>query len=139
MTQVTNFLALDVGSVRIGLAGANSIVRIAHPLATLTNDESFLEKLTAILAEEQIGILVVGLPRNLDGDSTPQTDFVEAFVTQLEPLGLPIYFQDEALTSSKAEAELESRGKPFEKGDVDALAATYILDDFLQTHKEPEA
>lgn len=139
MTQVSNYLALDVGSVRIGLAGANSIVCIAHPLSTLANDETFLEKLTAILAEEQVGILVVGLPRNLNGESTPQTDYVEAFVTQLEPLGLPIYFQDEALTSSKAEAELKSRAKPYKKGDVDALAATYILDDFLQTHKEPEA
>ncbi|MCX6728115.1 MAG: Holliday junction resolvase RuvX, partial [Candidatus Saccharibacteria bacterium] len=44
---------------------------------------------------------------------------------------VPTHLQDEALTSVKAEEELKSRGMPFEKGDIDALAATYILQDFL--------
>jgi RNase H-fold protein (predicted Holliday junction resolvase) len=42
-----------------------------------------------------------------------------------------VVFQDEALTSRKAESELNKRGKPYAKGDVDALAATYILEDYL--------
>ncbi len=44
--------------------------------------------------------------------------------------------QDEAVTSKHAEAELESRGKPYERGDIDALAATYILQDWLAENPE---
>jgi RNase H-fold protein (predicted Holliday junction resolvase) len=47
--------------------------------------------------------------------------------------------QDEAVTSKRAEAELEARGKPYQRGDIDALAATYILEDFLAGHREPAA
>ena len=46
--------------------------------------------------------------------------------------------QDEALTSHHAEEELEARGKPYERGDIDALAATYIVQDWLDGHPEGE-
>ena len=78
--------------------------------------------------------LVVGLPRNLQGDRTEQTGFSETFGNQLtEHFSLPVYYQDEALTSHKAEEELRQRGVDYQRGDIDALAATYILDDFLKT------
>ncbi len=136
MAAATNLLALDVGTVRIGIAQASSEVRMAHPLTTLANDTNLQDSLQKIIAEQQVGILVVGLPRNMQGEATAQTAYVETFVESLRYLELPIHFQDEALTSSKAETELSARGKPFSKGDVDALAATYILDDFLQTFSE---
>jgi putative Holliday junction resolvase len=71
----------------------------------------------------------------MQGQSTDQTRTVEAFGKQLEErLTIPLYWIDEALTSQKAEIELRSRGKPYSKGDIDALAATYILEDFLKAH-----
>ena len=81
--------------------------------------------------------LVVGLPRGLDGQETAQTQTVRDFAAQLrEHVAVPMFWQDEALTSQKAEDELSLRKKPFAKGDVDALAATYILDDFLQDNSD---
>jgi putative Holliday junction resolvase len=133
MLTSPTILALDVGGQRIGVARANTIARIASPLVTLINDDSIFDEITALIKAEDVGVLVIGLPRGLDGQETAQTQVIRDFVAELKTkTDLPVYFQDEALTSQKAEDELESRGKPFSKGDIDALAATFILDDFLQ-------
>jgi len=127
-------LALDVGAQRIGVATANVIARIASPLVTIPNNESIVETVQQLIAENDVEMLVVGLPRGLDGQETAQTQTVRDFVSNLQQTigDFPMQFQDEALTSRKAEEELEARGKPYQKGDIDALAATYILDDYLQ-------
>lgn len=130
-------LALDVGAQRIGVARASTFARIASPLVTLINDNTTFDEIAALIKSEDVGALVVGLPRGLEGQETAQTQVIRDFVTELKTkTDLPVYFQDEALTSQKAESELESRGKPFSKGDIDALAATFILDDFLQDNAE---
>jgi len=125
-------LALDVGDKRIGVAIANISVRFASPLTTITNDEMVWQQLTEIIETNDVGAIVVGLPRGLDGQETAQTHKAEVFMQQLRAhLGLPVHPQDEAATSVKAEEELAARGKPYAKGEVDALAATYILEDYL--------
>jgi putative Holliday junction resolvase len=125
-------LALDVGTKRIGVARASFIARMASPLTTIQNDETVWEKLRDICTAEAVTQLVVGLPRGLDGQETQQTKYAEDFAhTLASNLALPIKLQDEAVTSRQAEAELAARGKQFEKGDIDALAAVYILDDYL--------
>ena len=126
-----NYLALDVGSKRIGVALASSVARMPHPLVTIDAQSDVRSQLQRIIADETIGHMVVGLPRGLNGQDTEQTVAVRTFVAELELLGLPVYVQDEALTSVKAKAELHERGGSYAKGDVDALAATYILEDFL--------
>lgn len=126
-------MSLDVGAQRIGVARASTIAKIASPLTTLTHDAAILETIVKLLKQEDAGALVVGLPRNMQSQETDQTRIVRDFVRQLqEHTELPVYFQDEAVTSEKAEAELKARKKPYAKGDIDALAATYILEDFLQ-------
>lgn len=126
-------LAFDVGERRIGVATANTLVRIASPLMTLTNDEMVFEHIERLIGEQQASALVLGLPRGLDGQETAQTHTVQRFAGELKKHStLPLYWQDEAVTSRQAEAELTARGKDFAKGDIDALAATYILEDFLQ-------
>lgn len=134
--QTTNktILALDVGEKRIGVARARSDVRLASPLTTLPNDENIWQNLTDLLQEQAADTLVVGLPRGLDGQNTAQTRSVEAFVEELKKqIPATVHFQDEAVTSAQAEAELTARNKPYAKGDVDALAATYILEDYLSS------
>ncbi|MEK7594466.1 MAG: Holliday junction resolvase RuvX [Patescibacteria group bacterium] len=133
----SSILALDVGAKRIGIAIASSVSRLPRPYKTLENNDHFLPALKGIVESEGVDTLVVGLPRNLSGQSTDQTTYVQTFTAKLyKELPLAISFQDEALTSKKAEEELESRGKPYQRGDIDALAATYILEDFLAEHKE---
>lgn len=137
-TNPSSILALDVGAKRIGVATASLIARLPHPLTTLQADDAALfTAIQALINQEDVGAVVVGFPRGLDGQHTAQTAAIEIFVEQLrEQVSLPIYLQDEAVTSRHAEAELESRGKPFKKEDIDALAATYILDDWLHEHTE---
>jgi putative holliday junction resolvase len=137
MQQATNgtILALDIGERRIGVARASTVARLASPLATLDNNEQFINNLRSLIDQEQASLIVVGLPRNLSGEDTAQTELVRQFTIELEQsLNLKTVFQDEALTSHKAEQELNSRGRSFTKGDVDALAATYILEDYLRNN-----
>ena len=131
----TKILALDVGGVRIGVAMADAELKFANPLTTLINDDAIWDALVALIQENDVQTVVVGLPRSLQGHETPQTqicrDFAESLPERLEMPQMKIVLQDEAATSVKAEAELRARGKSYEKADIDALAATYILEDYL--------
>lgn len=129
---VTNLIGLDVGERRVGVAIANSVARLPRPLTTLLNSENIWLELQQLIKSESVNLVVVGLPRNLSGDDTAQTLYAREFGGKLE--GVEVVFQDEALTSRKAEQELRDRGKPYEKGDIDSLAATYILEDYLTQH-----
>lgn len=133
MTGPTNIIALDVGERRIGVAIASTLSRLPRPLTTLIQNADTLKDIRKLLTDEQVSIIVVGLPRNLSGDDTSQTVYVRKFAEQLEEIGIVIRLQDEAATSVKAEQELKNRGKPFAKADIDSLAATYILEDYLRT------
>jgi putative Holliday junction resolvase len=134
-TPSAYLMALDVGTVRVGVALASSIARLPRPFATLQNDESLWASLQEICATENIGLVVIGLPRGLDGQETSQTAYCREFAEKAKfTLGLEIALQDEALTSVKASAELASAQKSHSKEDIDALAATYILEDYLQEH-----
>lgn len=131
-TNPKAILALDVGTVRIGLAIAMLDSRFARPLITLANSENFTEQLLKIIKDEAVGELIVGLPRGLDGQETAQTSYVRTFTATIESVTkIPCHFQDEALSSVRAKTELQTRGKDYSKAAVDALAATYILEDYL--------
>jgi putative holliday junction resolvase len=135
--HVSSILALDVGERRIGVAIASLAARLPRPLTTVERGPKTLHELQALADAEQAGMVIVGLPRNLSGNSTAQTVAVEDFAAELKhALGLPVHWQDEAVTSRQAEAELQKRGKPYTKGDIDALSATYILEDFLRDNPE---
>lgn len=129
----SNILSLDVGERRIGVASASVIARIASPYKTLERTDKIVDALRACIAEKDASIIVVGLPRGLEGQETGQTMATRRFVEEITPQlpDVTFYFQDEALTSRKAEEELELRKKPYTKGDIDALSAAYILEDFL--------
>jgi putative Holliday junction resolvase len=123
--------ALDIGERKIGIARANTIAKIAEPLVTLANDDQFLSKLKHLIIEHQVERIIVGLPRNLEGQDTKQTSYVKEFIQGLN-LKAEIVFQDEALTSVNAEDLLSSSGKAYNKEDIDAVAASIILDDYIK-------
>lgn len=130
-------MALDVGGRRIGVALANMVARIPKPETTLDAPTTTPQSIQDLIDRHNVAILCVGLPRGLDGQETDQTRAILAFVEDLkQTITIPIYLQDEAVTSKQAEAELQARKKPYVKGDIDALAATYILEDFLRDHSE---
>lgn len=127
-------LGLDVGARRIGVALGDDIGRLAAPLTTLSVDGTELVRLQRLMLEYTVTDFVVGLPRNMSGEETMQTELVKDFVTRrLNGFEVPVAYQDESLTSVGAEQELQRRGKPYAKGDIDALAATTILQDYMET------
>lgn len=130
-------MALDLGERRIGVAIANHIARIPRPLTTLVKDVNIYAEIKNLIDQHHVGSIVVGLPRNLQGSDTAQTEYVRSFVKQIsDKIAIPVYWMDEALTSKQAEAELLKRKRPYSKGDIDALAACYILEDYISEHPQ---
>ena len=126
-------LGLDLGSKTIGLAICDSSFAIASPLETLRRRKFTLDaiNLEALIAERDVGGLVLGLPRNMDGSEGPRAQSTRQFAANL--LGrsdIPIAFWDERLSTVAVErllideADLSRR----KRGDVvDKMAASYIL------------
>jgi putative Holliday junction resolvase len=123
------FLGIDYGIKRIGLATGSDATRLASPLRTMVVDDDYLQKLEAVVTEEGINELVVGLPRTLAGDDNAQTQAARLFATELAAFGLPVHLQDEAGTSELARDRIGK--KLHDKGQIDAEAATIILQDYL--------
>ncbi len=126
-------LALDVGEKRIGVAQADLSVPIAVPYNTIEVDGSEVRQIYELILQGDIDVLVIGYPRNQSGETTAQTEYVEKFRTQLDDAPCQIVYQDESLTSVLAKRQLDASKKPYSKGDVDALAACMILEDYMET------
>ncbi len=127
-------IALDVGSKRIGVAKADSSVRIAIPYSAVEVDGNEFKKIASLARAWDINSFVIGLPRNASGEETQQSKYVRKFAAQLkkEISGAKVCFQDESLTSVEAEKRLKNRKKGYKKGDIDSEAAAIILQDFLE-------
>lgn len=129
-----NFLALDIGEKRIGVARANGVALIAEAMETLDNDKSFTTRLQKLVESESATTIVIGLPRNLNGEDTAQTKYVRQFVSDMDiGAGPQLVFQDEATSSITAEDFLKSQRKPYSKSDIDAQAARVILQDYIDS------
>lgn len=132
-------IALDIGEKRIGVAIADMQTPFPAPLTTLETSNQLLEEFKQLVEKNAVVAVVVGLPRNQSGEFTEQTKRVQHIAKLLKiPKHIPVYWQDESLTSVKAEEELKRRKRPYDKAAVDALAATYILEDFIRTQGSPE-
>lgn len=133
MSRSESLVCLDVGERRIGVALADTVVRIAVPYDTFEVDGSEVKAIAELVVREGAGKLVLGYPRNQQGEATAQSEFVERFAEQLTGIAEVVY-QDESLTSVAAEQRLKSRGRQFSKGDIDKEAASIILQDYLEQH-----
>lgn len=127
-----NIVCLDVGEKRIGVAVADSSVRIAVPFEAIEVDGDEIEAIAKIVVTERADTIVIGYPRNQAGETTAQTTYVEAFADKLKDIAANIIFQDESLTSVLAEQQLAVHKRPYSKGDIDAQAAAIILQDYLE-------
>ncbi|TXG75993.1 Holliday junction resolvase RuvX [Patescibacteria group bacterium] len=134
MADSSTILALDVGGTRVGVAVASPDVKIARPLTTLQRKaEDFWRQLQALVDQHGAQIVVIGLPRGLDGQETQQTEETRVFATEFNRQ-LPevsCVWQDEAVTSVRAKEALDQRGIAFDKSQVDAVAASLILQDYI--------
>lgn len=132
-------IGLDVGEKRIGVAKADVSIRIATPVGFFNVDGTEWEMIDRIAKMNNTNVFVIGLPRSNEGNETQQSVYVRQFAKKLTEK-IPdarIRFQDESLTSVQAEERLKMRKKAYEKGDIDAEAATIILQDYVE-HYRPE-
>lgn len=129
-----SLVCLDVGEKRIGVAVADGSIKIAVAFDTIIVDGNELEAIANIVVRENAKTIIVGYPRNQQGEATAQTNYVENFAKNLEDLAENIVFQDESLTSVMAEQRLVAMKKPYTKGDIDAQAAAIILEDYMESH-----
>ena len=128
-------IGLDVGEKRIGVAKADTSTRIAVPVGFVEANGLEWQELAEVAKMNNTNLFVIGLPRSNEGAETQQSLYVRNFAQKLvtEIPGARVRFQDESLTSVVAEERLKERKKKYEKGDIDAEAASIILQDFLES------
>jgi len=129
-------LALDHGTKRIGVAVSDETKTIAQPLEYIPAEPfaDFLARLKKLLIEKEIDLILVGLPRNMDGSYGPAAQKVEAFVAVLKTaITVPIKTWDERLTSVQANRVLIQTGvrRAKRKEKVDKMAAAILLQSYL--------
>lgn len=128
-------LALDVGQRRIGAAVASVIARLPRPLDVILADDQAIPKIKELIKTEGIELIVVGLPRNLQGEETAQSQSIREFTSTLMDLvQTPIVFADESLSSVRAESLADH--PTFKNASSDSLAACFILEEYFVTHTE---
>jgi putative Holliday junction resolvase len=130
------YLALDHGTRRIGVAVSDELKMIAQPLEFIPSEpaDGFLRRLGEILAERQVELILVGMPRNMDGTYGPAAEKVREFVAALkERFPMPIKTWDERLTSAQANRVLLQGNvrRDQRKQKVDAMAAAILLQSYL--------
>ncbi|MBR3322398.1 endolytic transglycosylase MltG [Candidatus Saccharibacteria bacterium] len=127
-------IGLDIGEKRIGVAKADSSTRIAVPIGFINVDGSEWQRIARIANLQGTNLFVLGLPRSNEGSETQQSLYVRNFAKELirQIPEAKVRFQDESLTSVEAEERLKSRKRNYEKGEIDAEAATIILQDFME-------
>lgn len=134
-------LGIDYGERRIGLALSDPSAMIAQPLTALLRRRGKrppFADIERVIREHDVGELVVGLPLTSDGEESDWTRETRAFGDKLAArTGLAVHYQDERMTSARAERVVRGIGLPKlereQKGRVDAAAAALILQAYLDT------
>ena len=129
-------MALDLGTKTIGVATADYTRAFATPRHTIerTKFTPDAQSLNKFAAEENIGLIVLGLPLNMDGTEGPRCQSTRTFARNFGKLSpLPIIFWDERLSSFEAEQQMIEAGIRHEKrqANIDNVAAAVILQGLL--------
>lgn len=132
--SLSRILAIDFGTVRIGIAISDPLRIIARPYRVLANSDSFFDELRAIITLENVSEVVLGLPLNLAGEDTDKTREVRVFAEKLRgAITLPVQFFDERYTTVEANSALKKLGYSFreERAVIDMVAASILLQSYM--------
>lgn len=137
------FIAFDLGEKRIGVAVSDPFNKYALPMSTYhrKNLKTDLAVLKKLIEEKRATAIVCGLPVNFDGTESIQTGRAKFFIEKLkEVTGLPVYTVDERCTSIEAHETLKEENYSYKESMryVDTLAATLILEDYLNNNYKKE-
>lgn len=130
-------LGIDHGDARIGLAISDELNMLAHPLETIAvKDTDALKRVAEIVAEKNIGTIIIGMPKNMDGTTGPAAEKVRAFAEQLRTrVTCPVKLWDERLTTVAAQKSLHAAGRNAKQSRavIDQAAAQLILQGWLDS------
>ncbi len=132
-------LAIDHGSARIGLALSDPTGTLARPLPFLPakGDAKLAREIAALALQEQVGLILLGLPRHMNGTLGEAAAKVQAFATALgQATKIPIQLVDERLTTVQASRQLQEAGRDTraQRGRIDSEAAAVLLQGWLDAH-----
>lgn len=132
------FLCIDFGDKRTGIAICDGDEILASPLQVLEGQKNLQEEIIKIAKEHQVEGLVFGLPLNMDGTEGDRAIQAKKIAGEIKAkTNLPIFFQDERLSTFSAGNKLSQTGltHKMKKNRIDAIAAAEILKEFLSSRK----
>ena len=125
-------LAIDVGESRVGLAISDELRVIASPYGFVSREKS-LEEINLIINKEDISGILIGIPLLASGEMGSQSEDVKKFAEEIKSItNIKIDYENEILSSVEAKNRLEQIKKPYQKGDIDAMAACIFLETYLR-------
>src|SRR5580658_811325 len=133
-------LALDSGTKRVGVAVSDETKTIAQPLEWIPAEPfaGFIARLKQLLIEKEIDLVLIGLPRNMNGSYGPAAQKAEVFAAALRnAITVPIQMRDERLTTLQANKMMIQRKvrRDKRKDKVDQMAAALLLQSYLDAGK----
>ena len=130
LAKTSYFLGVDFGASKVGLALADQETKIAFAYKTINNDKDLFQKLAEVVAEENIGRIIIGIPSHVNKISV---EYVAEKVGRIieEKIGVPVEYQDEMFTTKMAQANLIEKGVKGVKKYDDQEAARIILQSWL--------
>ncbi len=139
---MSRILALDPGSVRVGVAVTDPGRIIASPLKTIsfTSDEELINEILDICSSMEIKTVVVGLPLKEDGTEGTGCEKSRSFASKLTSRGLDVILWDERYSSKVAASYIREAGTKQKKakGSLDRIAASLILENYLDYLKRKD-
>lgn len=131
-------MALDHGTRRIGVAVSDEMKIIATPLEYIPAEpfDKVIERLQQLIREKEVELILIGMPRNMDGTYGPATEKVKEFIAAIQPhITTPVKTWDERLTSAQANRVLLEGNVRREKRkeNVDKMAAAILLQSYLDS------
>ena len=123
-------LGIDYGTKKVGLALTDESGSMAFPHAVVPNDSDFMDTILQLIADKEVGEVVIGKSLQLDGTPNSVQADIESFITDLTlQLPIPIHQEPEQLTTQQAAATTGRNNQ------TDAAAAALILESFLAKQK----
>lgn len=135
------YLGLDLGSRTLGMALSDPLGMFASSYQIIRHNEEYerlINDVRDVVLEKKIGAIVLGLPKNMNNTIGPKGELSFQFKKMLEDkLNIPVYLEDERLTTKQAENILihNDTSRKKRKKVIDSMAATIILQSYLDKNK----
>jgi putative holliday junction resolvase len=134
-------LSLDHGTRRIGVAVSDETKTIATPLEYIPVEamDKVIARLQQLIREKDVELILIGMPRNMDGTYGPATEKVKDFIAAIQPhITTPVKTWDERLTSAQANRVLLQANvrRDKRKQNVDKMAAAILLQSYLDSRSD---